>query len=185
MKVTVHAIGANGIKNAIRAGVHSVQHGMLIDDEGIELMKQHGTTLVPTLNACTAIVENGEEHGIPKYAVDKARSVAEKMGANFRRARKAGVRFAGGSDAGTPFNYHESYWREIELMVQILEMTPREALHTATQAAGELLGINEGHLVAGAPADLLLLDGDLERTMNPLKAPLAVIKQGRIVSQRV
>jgi imidazolonepropionase-like amidohydrolase len=184
MKVTVHAIGTNGIKNAIRAGVTSVQHGMLIDDEGIALMKERGTTLVPTLNACMAIIENGEEHGIPKYAVDKARAIVDKMGVNFRKARKAGVRFAGGSDAGTPFNYHQAYWREIELMVEILEMTPREALNAATQVAGDLLGINEGHLIPGAPADLLLLDGDLERAMTPLKNPVAVIKGGRIVTQR-
>ena len=185
MKVTTHAIGTNGIKNAIRAGVDSIEHGMLIDDEGIALMIERGTVLVPTLNSVTAIVENGEEHGIPKYAVDKSRAIFAQMTDNFRRARKAGVRFAGGSDAGTPFNYHEKYWREVELMVQVLEMTPREALHTATKCSGELLSIGEGHLVPGAPADMLLLGGDLERTMAPLKEPLAVIKRGRVVFQRV
>lgn len=184
MRVTAHAIGTHGIKNAIRAGVTSIEHGMLIDEEGIALMKEHGTTLVPTLNSVTAIVEKGEEYGIPKYAVDKARTIFEQMTDNFRRARKAGVRIAGGSDAGTPFNYHEGYWREVELMVEVLEMTPREALHAATQVSGELLGIDEGHLAAGAQADLLLLDDDLERTMSALKRPTAVIKQGRIVFQR-
>ena len=184
MPVTVHAIGTNGIKNAIRAGVDSVEHCMLIDDEGIALMKERGTVIVPTLNACIGIVENGEEAGIPKYAVDKARTIVERMTENFRRARKAGVTFAGGSDAGTPFNYHEGYWREVELMVEILEMTPQEALHAATQISGELLRIPEGHLKSGAFADLLLLDGDLERTMTPLKKPVAVVKRGRIVSQR-
>jgi imidazolonepropionase-like amidohydrolase len=185
MRVTVHAIGTNGIKNAIRAGVDSVEHCMLIDDEGIALMKERGTVIVPTLNACIGIVENGEEAGIPKYAVDKARTIVERMTENFRRARKAGVVFAGGSDAGTPFNYHEGYWREIELMVEILEMTPQEALHAATQISGQLLRVPEGHLTPGAFADLLLLDGDLERTMTPLKEPAAVVKRGRIVFQRV
>jgi len=132
-----------------------------------------------------AIVEHGEEAGIPKYAVDKARGIIERMTENFRKARKAGVVFAGGSDAGTPFNYHQGYWREIELMTQILQMTPREALHAATQVSGELLGIDEGHLVAGAPADLLLLDDDLEHTMLALKNPAAVVKHGRVVFQRV
>jgi imidazolonepropionase-like amidohydrolase len=184
MRVTVHAIGTNGIKNALRAGVDSIEHGMLIDDEGIAMMRERGTVLVPTLNACVGIVENGEEAGIPKYAVDKARAIVDHMGRNFRRARKAGVRFAGGSDAGTPFNYHEGYWREIELMVEILEMTPQEALHAATQVSGELLRVPEGHLTSGAFADLLLLDGDLERTTAPLKNPVAVVKRGRIVFQR-
>ncbi|MGH7661700.1 MAG: amidohydrolase family protein [Vulcanimicrobiaceae bacterium] len=185
MRVTTHAIGTNGIKNAIRAGVDSIEHGMLIDDEGIALMKERGTMLVPTLNACMGIVENGEGAGIPKFMVDKARAIVERMGENFRRARKAGVRFAGGSDAGTPFNYHDGYWREIELMVEILEMTPQEALHAATQVSGELLRVPEGHLTPGAFADLLLLDGDLERTMTPLKKPVAVVKRGSIAFQRV
>lgn len=185
MRVTTHAIGTNGIKNAIRAGVDSIEHGMLIDDEGIALMLEHGTVFVATLNSVTAIVENGEEHGIPKYAVDKARAIFEQMAGNYRRARKAGVKFAGGSDSGTPFNYHEGYAREIELMTQVLEMTPREALHAATQVSGELLNIKEGHLVPGALADLLLLDDDLEENTLALKRPVAVVKAGRVVFQRV
>lgn len=140
--------------------------------------------LVATLNSVTAICENGEEAGIPKYAVDKARAVFEQMGENFRRARKAGVRFAGGSDAGTPFNYHEAYAREVELMTEVLGMTPKEALHACTMVSGELLSIAEGHLAPGAQADLLLLDDDLERTMLALKRPKTVIKAGRIVFER-
>lgn len=184
LRVAAHAIGAHGIKNAIRAGVTSIEHGSFIDDEGIALMKQHGTTLVPTLNALMGIIENAADFDIPQYAIDKARLVGEEMQTNLRRARKAGVRFAGGSDAGTPCNRHEDYAREVELMTTMLEMTPREALHAATQVAGELLGINEGHLVPGAPADLLLLDGDLEHTVLALKRPLAVFKAGRSVFER-
>jgi len=184
LRVAAHAIGANGIKNAIRAGVTSIEHGSYIDEEGIALAKQHGTTIVPTLNALMGIVENAAAFDIPKYAVDKALMVGEQMQANLLRARKAGVRFAGGSDAGTPCNRHEDYAREIELMTTMLEMTPREALHAATQVSGELLGINEGRLAPGAPADMLLLDDDLERTMLALKRPLAVLKRGRIVFQR-
>jgi imidazolonepropionase-like amidohydrolase len=110
--------------------------------------------------------------------------VGEQLQTNIARARKAGVRIAGGSDAGTPCNKHEDYGREIELMTLMLEMTPREALNAATQISGDLLGINEGVLKAGAPADLLLLDDDLERTVLPLKRPLAVIKAGNIVFHR-
>ncbi|MBV8355843.1 MAG: amidohydrolase family protein [Candidatus Eremiobacteraeota bacterium] len=184
LRVAAHAIGTNGIKNAIRAGVTSIEHGSLIDDEGIALMKKHGTTLVPTLNALMGIVENGEENGIPKYAVDKARVIEKTLTQSLRRARKAGVKFAGGSDAGTPFNRHEDYAREIELMTTMLEMTPREALHATTAVGGELLGIEAGRLQPGAPADLLLLDGDLERDVRALFAPRAVIKSGRIVFER-
>ena len=184
LRVAAHAIGAHGIKNAIRAGVTSIEHGSFIDDEGISLMKKHGTTLVPTLNALMGIIENAAEFDIPQYAIDKARMVGEEMQNNLRRARKGGVRFAGGSDAGTPCNRHEDYAREVELMTTMLEMTPREALHAATQVSGDLLNINEGHLKAGAPADLLLLDDDLERNTLALKQPRAVYKTGRQVFER-
>ncbi|HTX02527.1 MAG TPA: amidohydrolase family protein [Candidatus Acidoferrales bacterium] len=184
MRVAAHAIGANGIKNAIRAGVTSIEHGSYIDEEGIALMKQHGTTLVPTLNALMGIIENASAFDIPQYAIDKAKMVGEQLQANVLRARKAGVRIAGGSDAGTPCNKHEDYGREIELMTSMLEMTPHEALNAATEISGDLLGINEGVLKPGAPADLLLLDDDLERTVLPLKRPFAVIKAGNVVFQR-
>ena len=185
MRVAAHAIGTNGIKNAIRAGVTSIEHGSMLDDEGIQLMKERGTYLVPTLNALMGIVENGEEHGIPKYAVDKARKIGEVLQDNMRRARKAGVRIAGGSDAGTPFNQHERYAREIELMTTMMEMTPREALHASTQVSAELLGVDAGRVAVGTPADLVLLDSDLERTMHALENPRAVIKFGRVVFSRV
>jgi imidazolonepropionase-like amidohydrolase len=184
LRVAAHAIGTNGIKNAIRAGVSSIEHGSLVDDEGIALMKERGTMLVPTLNALMGIVENAEEHDIPKYAVDKARAIRAAMEENLRRARKGGVRFAGGSDAGTPFNRHEDYAREIELMTTMLEMTPREALHAATQVSGELLGVDAGTLAVGGRADLILLDGDLEQDTRTLKAPRAVLKSGRTVFER-
>ena len=184
MRVAAHAIGTNGIKNAIRAGVTSIEHGHLIDEEGIDLMKERGTTLVPTLNAITAIIEGGEELGIPKFAVDKARVIAQTMQENLRRARRARVRFAGGSDAGTPFNRHEDYAREIELMTTILEMTPLEALHAATFVSADLLGVDAGRVVLDAPADLVLLDGALEADTRALRAPRAVLKAGRIVFER-
>jgi imidazolonepropionase-like amidohydrolase len=130
------------------------------------------------------IIENAADFDIPKYAVDKARMVGEEMQTNLRRARKAGVRIAGGSDAGTPCNKHEDYAREVELMTTMLEMTPREALHAATQISGELLGIAQGKLAPKAQADLLLLDDDLERTTLALKRPLAVIKAGSVVFTR-
>jgi imidazolonepropionase-like amidohydrolase len=184
MRVAAHAIGTSGIKNAIRAGVTSIEHGSLIDDEGIALMKERGATLVPTLNALMGIVENAGTGAIPEYAVCKAHVVGDAMRENLLRARKAGVRIAGGSDAGTPFNRHDNYAREIELMTQMLEMTPREALHCATQISGELLGLEVGTLAQGATADLLLLDRDLETDAKGLFTPRMVVKAGRIVCER-
>ncbi|MBV8074667.1 MAG: amidohydrolase family protein [Candidatus Eremiobacteraeota bacterium] len=184
MRVAAHAIGTSGIKNAIRAGVTSIEHGSLIDDEGIALMKERGTMLVPTLNALMGIVENADAGGIPEYAICKAHLVEEQMRVGLLRAKKAGVKIAGGSDAGTPFNRHEDYAREVELMTQMLEMTPREALHAATQTAAELLGVGAGRIVADAPADCILLDRDLESDVRALFAPRAVYKTGRNVFER-
>jgi len=106
------------------------------------------------------------------------------MRRNSGRAYRSGVTIAGGSDAGTPYNYHENYAYEVELMQTILEMTPNQALNAATKIAGELLGVEAGVLEADRPADLLLLDGNLENDTLALRAPRAVIKSGVIAIER-
>jgi imidazolonepropionase-like amidohydrolase len=184
MRCAAHAIGTGGIKNAIRAGVDSIEHGHLIDAEGIALMLERGTRLVPTLSAVDRIVSAGPEAGLPDFVLRKARELATNAYDNLRAARAAGVKFAGGSDAGTPFNYHEDYWREVELMVGELGMSPREALHVATADAADLLGIERGRLHDGAFADLLLLDADIDSDARPLRTPRAVIKAGTVAFER-
>jgi len=104
--------------------------------------------------------------------------VSEAMQRNIRRAFEAGVKIAGGSDAGTPFNYHDNYAYELELMHKLLGMTPQQALHAATAVAAELLGMHSGTLVPGEPADLLLLDRDVSEDLRTLREPRAVIKAG-------
>jgi len=180
MHCAAHAIGTGGIKNAIRAGVDSIEHGHLIDDEGIRLMVKHGTRLVPTLSAIMCIVEAGPEAGMPDFVTRKANEILEHAEANLRKARAAGVTFAGGSDAGTPFNYHDAYWRELELMQTMLGMSAREALYAATVSAAELIGVKRGRLQAGEVADLLLLDSDMETDPHAFRNPKAVIKAGAI-----
>lgn len=178
MRVAAHAIGTEGIKNALRSGVDSIEHGHMLDDEAIALFKERGAYLVPTLTAPTCILQHAEAGGQPEFVVRKAREINEHMLRNIARAFKAGVKIAGGSDAGTPFNYHERYADEVLLMHTLLGMTPPQALHAATGTAAELVGLHRGVLRPGEPADLLLLETDIERDLNTLAHPLAVMKGG-------
>jgi imidazolonepropionase-like amidohydrolase len=182
LRVAAHAIGTEGIKNALRAGVDSVEHGHLLDDEAIELFTARGAYLVPTLMAPTCILEHLHDGSQPAYVIHKAKTIGEAMAANIRRAYEAGVRIAGGSDAGTPFNRHEDYAGEIELMQRMLGMSPHQALHAATAVAAELIGIHRGVLAGGEPADLVLWSRDISDDIRTLRAPQAVIKAGAIIS---
>jgi imidazolonepropionase-like amidohydrolase len=184
MRVAAHAIGTNGIKNALRAGVTSIEHGHLLDDEAIGLFLERGAYLVPTLAAVVCIYENIAGGKQPDYVVRKATEIYEHAGANITKAWRAGVTIAGGSDAGTPYNYHQNYAYEVELMVRMLGMTPQQALTAATATAAELLGVDAGVLAPGRPADLLLLDGDAGADARALRSPQAVIKGGTLAFER-
>lgn len=181
LRVASHAIGTNGIKNALRAGVDSIEHGHLIDDEGIELAKARGAYIVPTLTAPTCILEHARDGGQPDFVIRKASELSERMAENLRRAHKAGVKIAGGSDAGTPFNFHENYAYEVELMHRLLGMTPQQALHAATAIAAELIGLHRGILAPGEPADLIMLARDAGEDVRALREPTAVMKGGVLV----
>ena len=181
MRCAAHAIGTNGIKNAIRAGIDSIEHGHLIDDEGIALALERTHYIVPTLAAIRCIVEAGPAAGLPDFVTRKASDIAQHAEGNLRKARAAGVRFAGGSDAGTPFNYHDAYALELELMQSMLGMDAREALFVATAAAADLIGIDRGRLGPGAVADIVLLEREIEGDGRPFRNPRAVYKAGKPV----
>ena len=182
MRVAAHAIGTQGIVDALRSGVDSIEHGHMLNDEAIALFKERNAYLVPTLSAPACILEHAEHGGQPDYVVRKAREINEHMLRNIRRAFEAGVRVAGGSDSGTPYNYHEKYADEVVLMQRLLGMSALQALHAATAVAAELLGIHRGVLAPGEPADLLLLGTDIDRDLGALSRPVAVFKGGVEVS---
>ncbi len=184
MRCAAHAIGTIGIKNALRAGIDSIEHAHMLDDEAIELFKANGAYLVPTLTAPTCILEHADDGKQPEWALRKARTVAEEMQRNIARAYRAGVKIAGGSDAGTPYNFHERYAYEIELMHRLLGMSPQEALHAATAVASELVGLTSGTLAPGEPADLLFLESDIADDLSTLYQPLAVMKDGALLFDR-
>ncbi|WP_019937542.1 amidohydrolase family protein [Bordetella sp. FB-8] len=154
-----HAQGTEGILNAVRGGVDSVEHGIYMDEECLREMLERQTYLVPTIAALKNILDNADR-GIPPYAVEKARNVAERHRESFKMYYKAGGRIALGTDAGTPYNLHGENAMELAFMVEF-GMTPVDALIAGTSRAHDLMGlINAGRILQGAQADLLLVKGD-------------------------
>jgi imidazolonepropionase-like amidohydrolase len=159
--VMAHAQGADGIKNAVRAGIRSIDHGIYLDDEAIELMKARGTWFVPTLVAPQGVIDAVEAGvALPPAVVDKAHRVVEIHRAAFRTAVEAGVRIAMGTDSGvTP---HGRNLRELSLMVAG-GMTSAAALEATTRSAAQLLGVDDelGTIEVGKLADLVVVAGDI------------------------
>ncbi|MBI3604291.1 MAG: amidohydrolase family protein [Nitrospirae bacterium] len=163
-RVAAHAHGAEGMKNAVRAGAHSIEHATLMDDEAADLMRAHGVFMVPTLSALATTAACGLACGVPETAVSKAKTMRARHEASFKKAHRSGIPIALGTDAGTPFNHHGDNAQELDRMVA-LGMSPMEAILAATSSAATLLGIEQsvGTIEAGKAADLLVVDG------NPLK----------------
>lgn len=183
IKVMAHAQGAEGIKNAVRAGIHSIEHGIYLDDEAIELMLEHGTYLVPTLLAPISVVEASKvNENMPEYAVEKALEIVEAHKESIAKAYKAGVKIAMGTDAGVMA--HGTNLRELGLMCDI-GMSPMEAILATTKVAAECLGWEDklGTLEVGKLADIIIVKGNplenirlLEETSNIQ----VVMKNGKI-----
>jgi len=175
-----HAQGTEGIKNAVRAGVDSVEHGLFLDEETVQLMKKKDVWLVPTLTATDRIVEAGTESGIPEHAVRKAEAARESHLESFRLALDAGVRVAMGTDAGTPFNRHGENTGEIERMVRA-GMPPLGAITAATGNAAELLGVASevGTLAPGRLADMVVFGADPTCDISNIQSVERVYVRGR------
>ena len=160
MFVMAHAQAADGIRNAVRAGIRSIEHGVFLDDEGIELMLRNGTWLVPTLVAPLGVIEAAEAGAaIPPVVLQKAIAVVDAHRSAVRRAVEAGVRIAMGTDSGvTP---HGRNLRELALMADA-GMAPAAVLEATTRSAAQLLGVADerGTIEPGKLADLVVVDGD-------------------------
>lgn len=153
-----HAQGTEGILNAVRGGVDSIEHGIFMDDHCVNEMIERGTTLVPTVSALFNILRNAER--IPAYIVDKTRRVADRHRDSLLRFHAAGGKIAMGTDAGTPFNFHGENALELAYMVE-LGIPARDALLSATVRAADLLRLpDRGRIAEGMVADLLLVEGD-------------------------
>ena len=185
-KVAAHAHGASGMKNAIRAGVHSIEHATLLDEEAGALMKQHGVYMVPTLSALSTTAAGRAGCGIPVSALDKAKAMTKRHQVSFKKAHQSGLLIAMGTDAGTPFNFHGENAQELERMVAF-GMSPMEAILTSTAAAARLIGIQDtvGTLTKGKQADLVILDGNPLRRISLLRDRsriMGVMQAGKFVS---
>jgi len=185
-----HAQSTRGIKNALEAGIGSIEHGIYLDDEAIEMMVTQGVYLVPTLVAPLDVVALAEANPglLPDYAINKARAVIADHQASFRRAVAAGVKVAMGTDTGV--GPHGGNARELGLMVRHSAMTPLDAIVASTRSAAELLRLDDelGTLAVGKLADLIVVDGDPLSDIDLLadRERLAlVVKGGAAARQRI
>ncbi len=178
--VATHAHGAEGIRVAAEAGVDTVEHGTFLDDDAIKAMLANDVTLVPTLTAPHRILHNGDRATAETLA--QSNEVYDRHRESFRRAVEAGVRVAGGTDAGTPFNHHGSNRVEIQFMARN-GMSPLEAITAMTGTAAETIGLEDAGTVApGSHADLLVVDGNPTADVAALDEIETVIKGGEVVA---
>ena len=179
--VAAHAHGAEGIKLAIRAGVRSIEHGSLIDDEGIDLLVRHGTWLVADVYDGDWIAEEGARAGWPAETMAKNELTTQAQRDGFSKAVRAGVRIAFGTDSGV----YPHGRNAIQFGYQVrLGQPPIDAIRSATTEAAELMGWERsvGALEPGRAADILVLAGDPLSDIESLQAPLAVVKGGAPVA---
>ncbi len=177
-----HAQGLQGVKNAILAGVDSIEHGVYLDDEAIQLFLDHGTYLCPTLVAPYYIVQAGTEKGIPAYMVEKSQNMLDDHMKSFRKAAEAGVKIVLGTDAGTPFNLFKNTPFELQLMTEC-GLSNVEAIYSATSRAAEMLKIDAdfGTLETGKYADFIVLDKSPLADITILQQKKGVYKKGKKV----
>ena len=177
--VAAHAHGAEGIKAAVRAGVRSIEHGSLIDDEGIRLMAEKGTYLVADIYNGDYIATVGKQQGWPEEILRKNDETTEAQRQGFRKAVAAGVKIAFGTDAGV--YPHGDNARQLPYMVR-WGMTPMQAVQSATMVAARLIGWDDrvGSIAPGKYADLVAVDGDALANLESFSKVTFVMKNGVI-----
>jgi imidazolonepropionase-like amidohydrolase len=181
-KVAAHAHGSEGIKRAVRAGVASIEHGSLLDDEGIRLMKERGTYLVADIYNDDYILAEYARLKYPDAIIEKEKQVGRLQRENFARAVRAGVKIAFGTDAGVyPHGWNA---RQFAYMVKG-GLTPFQAIQSATAAAADLLGWGDrvGALAPGLLADIVAVDGDPLADVTTLERVRFVMKGGRVIKR--
>ncbi len=178
-KVAAHAHGTEGIKNAILAGIDSIEHASLIDDEGIRLAKEHGTYLVMDLYNDDYLLNEAPKVGLPQENLEKERMVGQLQRQNFEKAVKAGVKMAFGTDAGV--YPHGDNARQFYYMVKY-GMTPAQAIRAATSSAADLIGhsADVGTIEPGKYADIVAVQDDPLKDVRTLEHVDFVMKGGAV-----
>lgn len=182
-KVAAHSHAADGTRGALEAGVDSIEHGSFLDDPTIALLKRTGAYLVPTELAPVAALAQARSGALPPATIPKAEAAAAAMVDSHRRAWRAGVKFAFGTDSGV--SKHGDNAQEFALLVDQVGMTPAEAIRTATVAAADLLGQSAtlGTLEPGKAADLIAVTGSPLENVRALETVDFVMKRG-VVAKR-
>ena len=187
------AYGAEGIKNAIRAGADCIQHGNYLDDECIKMMVDRGVFLVPTLSLRLLREQHPEivSRGYPEYSYRKNLDLLRHMREtkNIQKAFKAGVKIALGTDWPEEVATHGENAQEFDGLIQLAGMTPSEALVSATKTAAQCCGLGQklGTLEAGKLADIIVVNGDPVRNTSLLKDKhniTLIMKDGKIFSKK-
>lgn len=182
LKVAAHAHGTQGIKDAIRAGVASIEHGTMLDDECIALMKEKGTYLVADVYDDEFIQGEGKKKGMPKDFLEHDANLGQLQRDNFARAVKAGVKIAFGTDAGVfP---HGDNAKQFAWQVKYGQ-TPMQAIQSATTGAADLIGKSAdlGSISPGKKADLIAVSGDPLEDVTALERVQFVMKDGKVIKQ--
>jgi imidazolonepropionase-like amidohydrolase len=183
-KIAAHAHGAQGIKNAILAGIDSIEHASLIDDEGIRLAKERGVYLVMDIYNDDYLLNKAAEFGLPKENIEKERMVGQLQRDNFQRAVRAGVKMAFGTDAGV--YPHGDNAKQFFYMVKY-GMTPAQAIRAATSSAADLIGRAKdvGTVEPGKFADLIAVSADPLQDVRALENVSWVMKGGVVYKDTI
>ena len=185
MKVTGHCRATEGIKNALRAGYDTLEHGTFMDDEAMDLLMVRNTPVVPALQFELASVERGREFGLPQKVIDGHQETLEGGAESARRILKAGGRLGMGGDYGFAWNPHGDYAKELSFFVNYVGFTPLETITCATKTGAEIMGRDSefGTLEAGKLADVLVIEGDVLSDISLLedRSRFIAVMQGGVI----
>ena len=185
LKVTGHCRATEGIKNALRAGYDTLEHGTFVDDEAVEMILRKNTPVIPALYFELASIERGPEFGLPPRVIDGHKETLEGGSLSARRIIESGGRVGMGGDYGFGWNPHGQYARELSFFVNYVGFTPLQTLTCATKTGAEILGRDHelGTLETGKLADILVVDGDVLSKISLLedRQNLIAVMQGGIV----
>ncbi|MBX9975148.1 amidohydrolase family protein [Cytobacillus firmus] len=179
-KVAAHADGLEGIMNCLEVGIDTIEHGIYADRQALEIMKNQGTFLVPTMAVMRQLISSPD---IPAYALEKAKQVVGPHFSMLQEAVQIGVKIATGTDCGSPLTPPRYYYDELAIMHEA-GMSEMEVIKASTNVAAECLGIEDqrGSISPGKFADLLIVDSNPLHDLNSLRGDKLVMKNGVLVS---
>jgi imidazolonepropionase-like amidohydrolase len=163
LKVTGHCRATEGIKNALRAGYDTIEHGTFMDDEALDMLLERDVPVVPGLYFEQASVERGPEFGLPQKVIDGHQETLEGGAESYRRIVQAGGRMGMGGDFGFAWNPHGNYAKELSFFVKYVGLPVMTVLVSATKTGAEIMGREHelGTLEPGKLADVLVVDGNV------------------------